>query len=112
MSNKTINSYESKVRLLAEYLVNELNIDSAEEVKEIHLKSYIRYLQERGKYTVVANENSIKTNNPQNRANYNKKIIILVIVAIIIVGVLAIYFISNNKNKKEDSVLVNNVKKI
>lgn len=40
LSNKTINSYESTVRLLAEYLGNELNIDSAEEVKEIHLKSY------------------------------------------------------------------------
>ena len=70
LSKRTINSYESTLRLLAEYLENELNIESANEVKEIHLKSYIRYLQDRGKYTVVVNENTKNTNNPQNRTDY------------------------------------------
>ena len=49
LSKKTINSYESTLRLLANYLGQELEIKSANEVKQLHLKTYIRYLQERGK---------------------------------------------------------------
>lgn len=70
LSKKTINSYESTLRLLANYLENELGIESANDVKQLHLKTYIRYLQERGKYTVVVNENTKKTNNPENRTDY------------------------------------------
>ena len=64
LSKKTINSYESTLRLLANYLEKELGIESANDVKQVHLKTYIRYLQERGKYTVVVNENTKKTKIP------------------------------------------------
>ena len=47
-----------------------MEIKSANEVKQLHLKTYIRYLQERGKYTVVVNENTKKTNNPEKRTDY------------------------------------------
>ena len=74
LSKKTINSYEATLRLFAEYLENELNIESAREVKLLHLKSYVRYLQERGKYTVVVNENTKTINNPQNRTDYKGQV--------------------------------------
>lgn len=74
LSKKTINSYEATLRLLAEYLENELNIESASDVKLLHLKSYVRYLQERGKYTVVVNENTKTINNPQNRTDYKRQV--------------------------------------
>lgn len=71
LSKRTINAYESTLRLLANYLERELGVESANDVKQIHLKAYIRYLQERGKYTVVVNENTKKTNNPDGRTDYN-----------------------------------------
>ena len=48
LSKRTINAYESTLRLLANYLERELGVVSANDVKQIHLKAYIRYLQERG----------------------------------------------------------------
>lgn len=74
LSKKTMNSYESTIRLLAEYLEKECNIEDANEVKELHLKSYIKCLQERGKYTVVINENTKLANNPEKRKDYSKKL--------------------------------------
>lgn len=72
LSKKTIGSYESTLRLLANYLEKELEVERAEEVTQIHLKSYIRYLQERGKYTVVVNDNSKTSNNPEGRGDYKE----------------------------------------
>lgn len=43
LSKKTINSYESTLRLLANYLEKELGIESANDVKQLHLKTYISY---------------------------------------------------------------------
>lgn len=74
LSKKTIGSYESTLRLLANYLEKELGVESANEVKQLHLKSYLRYLQERGKYTVVVNENTKKTNNPESRTDYKGRV--------------------------------------
>lgn len=73
LSKKTINSYKSTIRLLLKYLEHEWDIEDENEVKELHLKSYIKYLQERGKYTVVINENTKAVNNPEKRKNYNEK---------------------------------------
>ena len=74
LSKKTINSYESTIRLLAEYLEKEWKIEDANEVKDLHLRSYIKYLQERGKYTVVINENTKLANNPEKRKDYREKL--------------------------------------
>lgn len=72
LSKKTIGSYEATLKLLAKYLENEHEIESANEVRQAHLKAYIRYLQERGKYTVVVDENSKKSNYPENRTDYKE----------------------------------------
>ena len=74
LSKKTINSYEQTLRLFALFLKSECNVKEAGEVKEMHIREYIKHLQERGKYTVVANENSKKTNFPENRTDYKKEV--------------------------------------
>ena len=74
LSKKTLASYEQTLRLFAQYLKQEFKIEEAGQVKEIHIREYINYLQERGKYTVVANENTRKTNFPENRLDYQKEI--------------------------------------
>ena len=52
LSKRTINEYESTLRLFANYLEREFGVESANDVKQIHLRAYTRYLQESGKYTV------------------------------------------------------------
>lgn len=74
LSKKTINSYEQTLRLFAIFLKNECEVKEAGEVKEIHIREYIKQLQERGKYTVVANENTKKVNFPENRKDYQKEL--------------------------------------
>ena len=74
LSKKTISSYEQTLRLFALYLKKEYKVKEAGEVKEIHIREYIKYLQERGKYTVVSNENTKMTNFPENRVDYKKEV--------------------------------------
>lgn len=74
LSKKTISSYEQTLRLFAIFLKNECKVKEAGEVKEIHIREYIKQLQERGKYTVVANENTKKVNFPENRKDYQKEV--------------------------------------
>lgn len=74
LSQKTLKSYEQTLRLFAIFLKTECKIGEAESVKEIHIREYIKRLQERGKYTVVANENTKKVNFPENRQDYKKEI--------------------------------------
>lgn len=74
LSKKTISSYEQTLRLFAMFLKREFNVNEAGEVKEIHIREYIKHLQERGKYTVVANENTKKINFPENRVDYQKEV--------------------------------------
>ena len=74
LSTKTIASYEQTLRLLAEYLKENHKVRKVEDTKELHIREYIRYLKERGKYTVVTNENTKVVNFPENREDYGKKI--------------------------------------
>lgn len=74
LSIKSISSYEQTLRLLVQYLKNVYEVKSAEDTKELHIREYIKYLQERGKYTVVSNQNSKLINFPENREDYGKKI--------------------------------------
>ena len=74
LSTKTIGSYEQTLRLLAQYLKDNYKVKSAGDTKELHIREYIKYLQERGKYTVVSNQNSKIINFPENREDYGKKI--------------------------------------
>ncbi|MGN0521996.1 MAG: tyrosine-type recombinase/integrase [Eubacterium sp.] len=74
LSHKTILSYEQALRLFIQYLENEHNITKINAIKEKHIKAYMKYLLNRGKYTVVANAASVNCNYPHNRTDYEKDI--------------------------------------
>ena len=74
LAKKTINSYEQTLRLLSRYLIEVQNVKSAQDTKEVHIREYIKYLQDRGKYTVTINEKTKNINFPENREDYGKKI--------------------------------------
>lgn len=71
LSKKTLLSYEQALRLFTIYLENEYEIDDLERVTKRHIQMYIKYLQERGKYTVFNLENN---NNPKARGDFEKEI--------------------------------------
>lgn len=58
LSTKTIGSYEQTLRLFIRYLQDVCNITSTEQVKEQTIKNYLQNVKERGKYTVVSNDNT------------------------------------------------------
>ncbi|MGF7185798.1 integrase/recombinase XerD [Desulfitispora alkaliphila] len=74
LSKKTIASYEQALKLFAQFLQDEFEIIEVKKIQSGHIRHYIKHLQERGKYTVVVNQNTQKINNPHNRTDYNKKI--------------------------------------
>lgn len=74
LSKKTLLSYEQSLRLFSRYLMDTYKINRSEQVTQQIILNYINDTKERGKYTVVANENTKKTNNPLNRGDYGKKV--------------------------------------
>ena len=66
LAAKTMKSYGQ--------LLSVREIERTEEVKRVHIESYIDYLQKRGKYTVCAIDAPANSNNPENRSDYVKKI--------------------------------------
>ncbi|MDF1496308.1 tyrosine-type recombinase/integrase [Caproiciproducens sp. CPB-2] len=69
---KTMQSYEQALRIFERYMMEIHNVKEASEVREGHIKEYIQYLSERGKYTVVANDHTKILNHPDNRSDHNK----------------------------------------
>lgn len=74
LSIKSIRSYEQSITLFILYLEREKKINKIIDVTEKHIKEYILYLQDRGKYTVVSDKFSTKINNPSKRKDHNKEI--------------------------------------
>jgi integrase/recombinase XerD len=74
LSLKTIASYEQTLKLFISYLKNEHEVEEVQRVKTGHIRQYVSYVQERGKYTVVNREASVQVNHPQNRRDYKKKV--------------------------------------
>lgn len=74
LSQKTIFSYDQTLKLFAKYLEVEEEIDDARLVKSQHIRDYINYLQDRGKYTVVVEEGSKRVNNPDKREDRGKQV--------------------------------------
>ena len=72
LSRKTIKSYSQTMLLLADYLQKQYEITDAEQIKAIHISDYIRYLQERGKYTVATESKSVQPNYPDRRSDYKR----------------------------------------
>ena len=74
LSPKTMASYEQSLGLFFHYMVNEQKVHKVEKVTTDHIREYMNYLEERGKYTVVSNERTLLQNFPENRTDYQKKI--------------------------------------
>lgn len=74
LSQKTLSSYEQSLKLFIQYLKNEHEIEDPNKVKAGHIRQYVKYVQERGKYTVVGNDKSRKINRPENRTDYKKTV--------------------------------------
>lgn len=74
LSNKTIKSYEQSLRLFAKYCEDKHNIQTVSKVTNKVIVEYLTYVKERGKYTIVTDEFSRKSNNPQNRTDLGKRV--------------------------------------
>lgn len=74
LSKKSMRSYEQTLKLFAKYLEEEKGVCSTKEVTKEAVRDYIIYLRERGKYTIISNENSREWNKPHNRTDYSKPI--------------------------------------
>lgn len=72
LSPKTLKSYEQTLKLFQLYLQKEFGIDSPKDVRAFHIRHYIKYLQERGKYTVQTANRDI--NYPHNRTDNGKEL--------------------------------------
>lgn len=74
LSRKTLRSYEQSLKLLAIYMNNEFGIEEVKKIQTNHIRHYIKYLQERGKYTISVSPEKERYNNPTARTDYNKKV--------------------------------------
>jgi integrase/recombinase XerD len=72
LAPKTLSPYEQSLKLFIVFLKNEHGIDDPKYVKAGHIRQYVKYVQERGKYTVVGNDKSRRIN--QNRTDYKKTV--------------------------------------
>lgn len=73
LSKKTLASYEQTLKLLGKYLEQEHNINEVAKIQAGHIRHYIKFLQERGKYTVNHQEMAA-INLPEKRKDFGKKI--------------------------------------
>jgi integrase/recombinase XerD len=74
LSRKTLLSYDQSLKLFFAYLNSEHQLSKVRDVKAGHIRQYIAYVQERGKYTVVNRESSKQINHPENRTDYKKQV--------------------------------------
>ncbi|WP_379129828.1 site-specific integrase [Paenibacillus sp. sgz500958] len=58
LAKKTLRSYEQTLKLLSVYLQKQFQIADVKQVQSGHIRNYIKYIQERGKYSVVSNVGS------------------------------------------------------
>lgn len=72
LSPKTLKSYEQTLRLFARYLLDNFEIDDVKSVKAEHIRAYIRSIEERGKFTVSAEESPV--NYPERRVDFGKPV--------------------------------------
>ena len=79
LSKKTMMSYEQTLRLFTKYLEEEKDITDVKKVTEKIIREYINYTKNRGKYTIVRDKETLKTNTPEMRKDYGKKVSITTI---------------------------------
>lgn len=73
LSRKTMMAYEKTLRLFFKYLEEEFNIIEIEKVDEWHIKGYLDFTKNRGKYSFVSDLELSKLNKPQNRKDFGKE---------------------------------------
>lgn len=74
LSRKTLASYEQTLKLFVMYLKEQFDIEDVKKVQSGHIRQYIKYLRERGKYTVVNKEESKGKNHPESRSDFKKDV--------------------------------------
>jgi integrase/recombinase XerD len=74
LSKKTMKAYEQTLKLFGSYMQEKFAVEEVEKVQTGHIRQYIKYLRERGKYTTTSNQKSIEINKPHNRKDYKKEI--------------------------------------
>jgi integrase/recombinase XerD len=74
LTRKTLMAYESTLKLFFKYLEEEYNVSELVKVEENHIKEYLTFTKERGKYSFVTNEESLSINKPQNRIDFGKEV--------------------------------------
>ena len=70
----SIRLYERSLRLLFKFLEDDYKLIYVEDVKEEHIRNYIKFTKERGKYSYVSNDNNLDINSPQNRGDFGQPI--------------------------------------
>jgi integrase/recombinase XerD len=55
-------------------MCREFKITDVQNTTRSHIRYYIKYLKERGKYTVTARDESVQYNHPEDRGDYKKQI--------------------------------------
>lgn len=101
---KTRKSYESSLKLFQKYLEEEFNLLNVEMVTEKHIREYIQFTKERGKYSYVANVDTIGANNPQTRKDFGKTVSVTTINNYIRNIKVFFNFLLENKLIKKDVV--------
>lgn len=66
-------SYEQTLRLFTKYLKEEKDIQTLKKLQKKIIRKYINYTKNRGKYTIVGDKKTLKTNTPEMRKDYGKK---------------------------------------
>lgn len=79
LTKKTLMSYESTLKLFFKFLEEEFNVTEVEKVEEKHIKEYLEFTKERGKYSFVANTETLDINRPNNRSDFGKEVSIATI---------------------------------
>jgi len=74
LSKKTMMSYEQTLGLLCKYFKEVKQIEDVSKLAEKDIREYIIYIKERGKYTIVRNEKTLKINTPEARTDFGKKV--------------------------------------
>ena len=74
LSPKTIKSYYQTLTLFAKYLEEEKNITNVEKVNKKVVEEYMAFTKDRGKYSYIANIETLKQNYQQNRKDVGKEI--------------------------------------
>ena len=72
---KTLQSYEQAVRLFGKWLEDQYAITQVEEVRDLHVRSYINDLQSQGQYTYSIDPQKEQYNQPQHRRDCTTGII-------------------------------------